>query len=52
MGDVKLWLWRKVFRSNSFAGLEGGIKVNDEVFELCWDFDARKEEVFGGVDSS
>ena len=66
--EGKAWLWfrRKASRRNSFAGLEGGIEVNEEGFDLFREADWGEEEVswwegssrgvicgvFGGVDVS
>ena len=65
--EGKAWLWfrRKALRRNSFAGLEGGIEVNEEGFDLFWEADWGEEVswwegssrgvicgVFGGVDVS
>ena len=34
-----------MLRNSLFAGLEGCIEINDEGFEVFWEFDVGEEEV-------
>ena len=51
-GCACLWFWRNTSSITSLVGSEGGVEVDDEVFDLVWEFDWGKEEKSRWVDSS